>query len=55
MIEMNKSKDVRPRASRLSRQQIKQSGQKLLSGDFFFGLLILILILINCMVPKKKK
>ncbi|XP_011029006.1 PREDICTED: uncharacterized protein LOC105128861 isoform X2 [Populus euphratica] len=32
MIEMNKNKDVRPRASRLSRQQIKQSGQKLLSG-----------------------
>ncbi|KAJ6708737.1 hypothetical protein OIU74_009950 [Salix koriyanagi] len=32
MIEMNKSKDVRPRASRLSRQHIKQSGQKLLSG-----------------------
>ncbi|KAJ6392287.1 hypothetical protein OIU77_026105 [Salix suchowensis] len=29
---MNKSKDVRPRASRLSRQHIKQSGQKLLSG-----------------------
>ncbi|KAL9395537.1 hypothetical protein Peur_009790 [Populus x canadensis] len=32
MIEMNKNKDVRPRASRFSRQQIKQSGQKLLSG-----------------------
>lgn len=32
MIEMNKNTDVRPRASRFSRQQIKQSGQKLLSG-----------------------
>ncbi|KAJ6998798.1 hypothetical protein NC653_014836 [Populus alba x Populus x berolinensis] len=33
MIEMDKSKDVRPRASRFSRQQIKQSGHKLLSGS----------------------
>ncbi|XP_011045100.1 PREDICTED: uncharacterized protein LOC105140104 isoform X2 [Populus euphratica] len=33
MTEMDKSKDVRPRASRLSRQQIKQSGHKLLSGS----------------------
>ncbi|KAJ6306343.1 hypothetical protein OIU78_021623 [Salix suchowensis] len=32
MIEMDKSKDVRPRASRFSRQHIKQSGHKLLSG-----------------------
>ena len=53
MKEMNKSKDVRSRANRLSRQKIKQSGQKLLSGDLFFGLLIIILI--NCLVPKEKK
>ncbi|KAG6774715.1 hypothetical protein POTOM_022081 [Populus tomentosa] len=33
MIEMDKSKDVRPRASRFSRQQIKQSGHKLLPGS----------------------
>ncbi|KAF9686726.1 hypothetical protein SADUNF_Sadunf02G0019400 [Salix dunnii] len=32
MKEMNKSKYIRSRANRLSRQQIKQSGQKLLSG-----------------------
>ncbi|CAK7346213.1 unnamed protein product [Dovyalis caffra] len=32
MIDMDKSKDVRPRASRFSRHQIKQSGHKLLSG-----------------------
>ncbi|KAF9683136.1 hypothetical protein SADUNF_Sadunf05G0180700 [Salix dunnii] len=32
MIEMDKIKDVRPRASRFSRQHIKQSGHKFLSG-----------------------
>ncbi|KAG6783695.1 hypothetical protein POTOM_009361 [Populus tomentosa] len=52
MIEMNKNTDVRPRASRFSRQQIKQSGQKLLSGDFFC---VLISILINFLKSKRIK